>query len=343
MFTPRFLSLAALAALPALAACSSDDVVAPPRPVQGSFTVNTSTGWSYVSLTDSAVVSPANPSADANWDIAFNAMNVMLNGGQAGPGGVSGFCICQNLATSPTNAQILAMTAESEKADFDAIATVPASASFTTETFTPAISGWYTGSGAAATATANRTAIVRLADGSSYAKVRVVSLANASAANAGRVTLEYAVIPNMATAFGAAKQITVDLATGAKRVDLNTDAAVTSGSDWDLQLDGWFIRLNGGASGNGLARAGVMNAPFASLTTIAGMPSSAFTADGYRGVFGTAPVFKYNLAGDHKVSPTFDVFLVKRGSAVYKLQVTGYYGVTGATRQISFRYAKIAG
>ena len=35
--------------------------------------------------------------------------------------------------------------------------------------------------------------------------------------------------------------------------------------------------------------------------------------------------FLYNLAGDNRLSATFNTFLIKVGTSVYKLQFTGYY------------------
>src|SRR5687768_16651990 len=112
-----------------LAACSSDDVVAPPAPVEGTVTLDASRGYAYFSFAEGEQVVPA-PSASAStaWDIAFFATTVTLNGGAAGPGGVTGFCVCQN--ASATDAQVLAMTPASEEADFDAVTSVPAGAAF---------------------------------------------------------------------------------------------------------------------------------------------------------------------------------------------------------------------
>ena len=45
--------------------------------------------------------------------------------------------------------------------------------------------------------------------------------------------------------------------------------------------------------------------------------------------------------GSHVIYPTYQVYLVKRGSTVYKVQFVGYYGPTGASRQVTFRYAKL--
>jgi hypothetical protein len=52
-------------------------------------------------------------------------------------------------------------------------------------------------------------------------------------------------------------------------------------------------------------------------------------------------VFIYNLAGDNRLSPTFNTFLVKVGSSVYKLQVTTYYSSTGDSGYPTIRYEKI--
>lgn len=324
------------------AACS-DAVTAPPEPLEGSFTVDASTRWVYVSLQDSSIVTPTpSPRESASWDIGFFTTSVTLNGGAAGPGAVTGACVCQNAAA--TDAQILAMTAESETADFDAV-TVPASASFVTDQLTPAMAGWYTGSGASATAVASRAFLLRLADGSSFAKGHVVAIQGASATSAGRVTLEYAVQTSATAAFGGTKTITLDGTTAtasAAGADLNADANSVTPTDWDLRVDGWNILVNGGVSGPGAAGIASTTASFDSITT-ASTVSQAYRTDVYAGIFGSNRWYKYNLAGDNRISPTYDVYLLKRGTTVYKLQITNYYSATNQPRHITFRYKRIAG
>lgn len=180
--------LLALLALPLLAsACSTSDVTAPPARAAGTFTVDASTSWAYISLGDSAVVTPTPSAAESlAWDIGFSATNTALNA----TAGVTAACLCQN--ASATNEEVLAMTAASEKADFDAVTSVPAGVAFTADAFT------------------------------------------------------------------------------------------------------------------------------------------------------TSKYYRYNILGDHRISPTFDVYLVKRGTVVYALQVTGYYDSTNKSRQVSFRYKQIA-
>ena len=319
--------------LSALVAC--DSVTDPPPLVEGEFTVDAATSWQYVSLSDSSLVVPGSPREFAGWDIAFFSTNVTLNGGAAGPGGVSAYCVCQNAGA--TSQQILAMTAESELADFDAVTSVPAGATFTTDVLTPAMSGWYSGTGATATANASKVFLVRLSDGTSYAKVHVTGL-TASASSFSSVTLEYAVQTSASAAFGATKTITIN-ANG--NVDLNTDAQSINSPNWDIRLEGTNLLVNSSITGPGLVAVADGTESFAATTTAVTQPQ-AYRTDRFAGVFATAPWYRYNLAGDNRISPTFDVYLIKRGDAVYKLQLVDYYSATGAPRNITFRYQQIA-
>lgn len=332
------LVLATLAATLTFAA-GCDDVTAPTGPIEGTFTVNAVSGWSYVNLSDSAIVTPT-PSASASpaWDMAFFSTNVSLNGGQAGPGGVSGYCVCQN--ASATGTEVLAMTATSEKADFEAVTAVPTNATFTSDVLTPAVKDWFTATGAAATAAPSKTFLVRLADSLSYAKVRVTNIAGATATTPGQVTIEYAVQPSATAALGATKTLVVDVATGAKSVDLNT-GTITTGADWDLRFEAFAIRVNSGISGPGKAAAAVTSTDFAATTT-AKTADQAYQIDRFAGVFAANPYYRYNIAGDNRISPTFDVYLIKRGTSVYKVQILNYYNETGSPRYITFRYKRIA-
>ena len=330
----------AVAALLPLAACVTDDVAGPnDAATAGTFTVDATSQWRYVSFDDSALVSPA-PSAleSTAWDIAFNATNITLNGGAAGPGGIEAACVCQNAAA--TGDEVLAMTPESELADFTAVTTVPAGLTFVSDALTPAINGWFAGTGAAVTPELDKAWLVRTSDSLAYAVVRIAAITNATATSAGRVTLEFKrQAANEATA-GAVQSLEVDLATGPKSVDLNSGAVTTSATDWDLRLDGFTIRVNGGISGAGKGGAAASAASLAATAT-AITQANAYRADVYAGIFGTARYYRYNIAGDNRISPSFDVYLVRRGAVTYKLQVTGYYSATGAPRHVSFRWQRL--
>src|SRR5690606_9583745 len=118
----------------------------PDVPQIATLTVDASQGWAYVAFDgDTAeVVQVSDAAASTAWDMAFQATSVMLNGGAAGPAGVVGYCVCQN--ANATDAEVVAMTPESELADFEAVTAsqIPTDASaWESDALAPAISGWY--------------------------------------------------------------------------------------------------------------------------------------------------------------------------------------------------------
>jgi len=344
-------SAAALAALAlvATAACGHDETTAPEPIEPGDIpvaTVDASQGWVYFSLDAGSTVPVANPGTSSAWDIAFSATSVMLNGGYAGPGGVSGYCLCQNSATSPDDATILAYTAEGELDDLANVtsSSIPSADSFRSEELTPAITGWYTGSGATAQAATDKAWLLRLNDGTSLAKFRVTALTQPSVAIPGKVTIEYAVQPEGSATVGDTRTLDVIVSTeGQTRVDLTSGEIVTgSEADWDIAFEGWLLRLNGGVSGSGSAGATPATEPFDGITDINEITApQAFRADAFAGVFAASPWYRYNLTGAHDITPIFDVYLLRRGNEVYKIQITDYYGPAGETRRITFRYTPV--
>lgn len=310
-------------------------------------TLDASAGWAYADL-DAAVpaVTVASPATDPGWDIAVNATSVMLNGGAAGPGGMAGWCLCQNEAAS--NDQVRAFTAETQLAAFQAATAAAAPAAgdaWTPDALAPAVAGWwsYNATTHAVTADPSKVFYVRTAEGTGFAKLRVLSLADAQRAHAGTVTIEYAVQTSATAPMGATKQAAVDVSDGRVYFDL-LSGAVSTAADWDLALEGYDIRVNGGLSGGGQAGAVAAAEAFDAITSASGPPASAFRGDSYGGVFKARPWYRYNLTGsDHQVWPTFDVYLLRRGGTLFKLQVTSYYGPAGEPRRITLRYAKLAG
>lgn len=57
--------------------------------------------------------------------------------------------------------------------------------------------------------------------------------------------------------------------------------------------------------------------------------------------FTTNPWYKYNLINTNYIHPTFNVYLVKKGTAVYKLQLLNYYNAALESRNITFRYQRL--
>jgi hypothetical protein len=342
--------------LAALSACSDSDPIGPGTdPSVPTLTVNAASGWTYVKLgTTASVVTVSDPTSSAGWDLAFNATSVMLNGGAAGPGGVEGYCLCQN--ASATDAQVKAMKAETQLSAFEGAGTTQLptdSKAWATDALTPAITDWWTYNPAthAVGPTPNRSWVLRTASGTSFAKLRIAAVGVAGR-GFGVITLEYAVQPSKTAKMGEVRTLDADVSSGAPVYVSLTKGAVSTSADWDLMLQqttvgggpSVTIRLNSGISGSGKAGAVLSDRPFEQFTDASEVPDAVFKSDAFGGVFDAHPWYRYNITGtDHQIWPTFDVYFVRRGAEVYKLQLTGYYDRTGKDRNVTFRYAKIAG
>lgn len=334
------------------AACDSSPT--DPGPLEDSvreMTVDASEGWVFVALGDEASeVQVADPTASTEWDVAFFATAVMLNGGGAGPGGVDGTCLCLNADLSSAN--LVALTDDAGLDAFEAVtsADVPTDEeAWEGDVLDPAIHGWYSYDFRTHTVNANpdRVFKVRTAGGTSFAKLHVTAITGATQQQAGTVTLAFATQPAAGQPFGETVTLDVDLSGGAVAVDLDAGAIVDTGAvGWDLQLSGYDIRVNGGVSGNGEAGAVVVEEAFETIEDAGDMTAGHYRGDAYGGVFAASDAgrrwYRYNLEGNHQIWPTYNVYLVRSGDEVYKVQLVGYYDPdTGDSRHITFRYGRL--
>jgi hypothetical protein len=357
--TPLFVQRSALGAFLICiaglsAACSDDSDPSGPNPPNGneitydSITVDASAGWAAIRLGEPAsVVSVADLEASPDWDIALNATSVKINGGDAGPGDISAYCICQN--GSATDTDVGGFTAAGEQADFVGVTASdipPAADAFQGDTVALAIDGWwnYDITTHVVSAAPEKSWLVRTAGGTSYAQFHVTDIANGSMAAAGDVTIEFQVQPGEGQPMGATQTATITVPDDGSTVRFDFETgAVTTGDDWDIGFRDYTIITNGGAHGEGGAGAVPLDDPFGMLTSADGIPSTAFLADGFGGVFTGHKWYRYNIHGDdHQIWPTFDVYLVKRGTAVYKVQFISYYSSTAEARHVTLRYERLA-
>lgn len=169
----------------------------------------------------------------------------------------------------------------------------------------------------------------------------------------GEITLPETSTASQLTVDASATWAYVDLATGATTVQ--TDAATSP--SWDIGFNATSIVLNGGTNGpagilgNCLCQnASATNDQILTMTpanqadAFASVSSTSIptaSANWSNDVFATNKWYKYNLAGDNRISPTFNVYLIRRGATVYKLQLINYYGPAGETRRITFRYDRV--
>ena len=345
----RFVRRFSFIAVAATAAACSDSTTEPlPPPVTSEVTVDASVAPAYVKLGEpSTTVSVTDPSSSSEWDLAFFATGVTVNGGAAGPGGVTAYCLCANANASVSELQ--AMTPANQLAAFDAVtsANIPASSAFIADELNPAISGWFTGTGASAVAVPTKSWIIRKTVNGSVilGKFRVTAITGATATNAGTVTVESAIQPSTGAAFSTTTTRTIVF--GATPVYLNlATGPVAAGGDWDLSFSGYEIRLNGGVSGTGGVSAVIdETTAFSQITSqyAAFAPAVAYRSDSFGGVFVTSPWYRYNITGtDNQIWPNFNFYLIKDGDAVYKVQIISYYGPTGTSRQITLRTSRVS-
>ena len=332
---------AVMLALAFSAACSDSTTEAPPPPPQTSeITVDASTATAYVRLGDPSVVVPAAAPdlASGPYDLAFFGTSVRLGTG------VAAFCLCAN--ANGTVSQLQAMTPANQLAAFDAVgaADIPASSSFAADGIIRAVNGWVAGAGTAATVVPNRSWIIRRTSGASVVlgKFRVTTIAGATTSDAGRVTVEYAVQPSPGAPFGPVSTSTLDVSKAVPEfvsVELNLSSGPVSNGTGELSFQGYEIIVS-----PGVTALLDPSTPFAQITAdyAATAPAVAFRSDTPGGVFTTSPWYRYNITGtDNQIWPNFNVYLIRRNTLFYKVQITGYYGPNGAPRQVTVRSAPI--
>ncbi|MEW5926048.1 MAG: HmuY family protein [Gemmatimonadota bacterium] len=165
---------------------------------------------------------------------------------------------------------------------------------------------------------------------------------------------------------GATLTVDASSATAWALVDLGSPARLVQAADpasspaWDIAFRTTAVTVNGGTSGpadvvaycvcqnesatNEQVKTMTPESELADFQAVTRAQIPAAGAAWSAAALDQKKWYRYNITGsDHQVWPTHDVYLVKRGEEVYKVQLTGYYGADGKPRQITFRYAKLAG
>lgn len=346
---------AMLLALPfSLAACESDST-SPGTPINVAGTAeldaSSTSQFVYFNLGTGRVVTVAAPSTSTQWDLALRRYEVRLNGGPLGPKGVSGYNLANNATATPP--QILAFTPVNQKPAFDAVAVaaIPAASAFVTEGLSPNPLGWLSFGAQGPVANAQAAWKLKRTSGGGFALFRITGLTMAGAtpqtATLATVTVEYRYQP-AAGVLGVKQTATLDIGSGTPAVDFSTGTAGAGvGCGWDLKAASDFsLSANAGCS-VGTAPLDASQSFDAAVRADDALVYGAFLA----GLSGAVPFtsalndprgpFLYNLAGDNRLSPTYNTYLVKVGSTVYKLQLIGYYSATGASAHPTIRYARI--
>jgi HmuY protein len=342
-------SLGAAALLLALSACGESET--PP--------VDPTTGTGLV-LNQVVTSSPLNASSTdtlvyfsfetrtlvpraGQWDIALRRFEVRVNGGVTGTAGVTGYSFGNNKAATPS--QVLAFSNVNTLAAFDSIrdAKIPADSFFKADRLIPNANAFLNlGAGVP---TANTAAFwkVRRANGS-FALMRVTSIVFAGRA---LTSVGFESRTQTGSTLSAPRAFTITTGSTPVSIDLASGTPVTpSGCNWDLVLTPavYEIALNtscGAGTYPGAATPGFAGGAAASDAPEYAPYLSVLTGPIPNSIEDVSGPFRYDLSGDQRLSPTFNTYLIRNGTKVYKMQVVGYYGTSGSGGFPTLRYARI--
>ena len=293
------------------------------------------------SLSKNAVV----PKTDA-WDILVRRYEIRVNSAAtAGSSttGVTAYSLGNNKAS--TDAEVLAFTVGNTLAAFDAVraSSIPVDDAFKTDRLEENKYGYLTLAGAPVVNAASYWK-VKTANGG-YASFRATAIAYNAQGSLTSLSLETRV--QTGATLGAVQTLTVPFTGAAKTISLMTNAVVaTTGCTWDITVDPNTFEMNTNAAcGVGTAPGG-SSPTFAAATTASDAPQYSPYISQLDGPIpnsftDTSAPFRYNLQDTNRLYPTFNIYLVKVGAKVYKLQLINYYNESGASGYPTIRSARI--
>ena len=247
-----------------------------------------------------------------------------------------------------TDPQVLAFTTANTLAAFDQVrdAEIPNDTLFRSDRLAENRQGFLNLGGVPV---ANPAAFwkVRLANGA-FAVVRATAIAFTPQFQVASLTIESRL--QTGAALGAPQTLVISPAGQITSINLATSTVVASplGCNWDVQFNPASNQL--ALSVNALCNVGTYpggaSPTFANVQTATDAPQYAPVLTQLVGpipnsVTDKSAPFRYNLNGNERLHPSFNTYLVKSGSRVYKFQVIDYYGNTGLSGYPTIRYARI--
>ncbi len=319
--------------------------------VEGQFTFDATNPANFTYLTfdgEGGTVTVADPQDSDAWVLAFRRFSVKLNGGVAGSRGVGGFNLANN--ADADSATVVNFTRSDADAAWDAVGADDAlGVNFVQDDLVEDESGpWFRYDPIARTLVANTGAAwkVKEADGGS-AIFRVSDMAIAGEL-LGSIQLEYRRHGAGGT-LGAIQQVDVAFPPGPPApvfIDLETGTTVTPGGcNWDVSVAPFFvIDFNAGCSGGTFPLDATED--FTAITKADDAPKYAGFLSVISGavpssIEGAGGVFWYGIESANRLSPTFNVFLIEVGDAVYKFQVLDYYNASGESGHPTVRFEQL--
>lgn len=353
----RRTAVALCASVVLLAACEDEnnDPVVPTQ--EGTILIDASAAPAYFSFDADTLVAVTNPASSSAWDMSFRRFTVGLNGGVAGAKGVTAYNLENN--ADKTAAELLTYTPDNQLAAFDALdeSDIPADGEFTSDELAETFTAWFIPSQTGLNANPAAAWKFRRPSGAGHAVIRVIEITNESSnpsptnGMAG-IKIEYR-LQSPGGTLGAPAVVDVVLPSNSSAViNLTTGQTFTGvvpqDCSWDLRVTRAYEFTVNTSAGCGVGTFPLRSGEaFATLTTAADASSYApyisvisgpipATFDDPKGPF------LYGLNNDQVIYPTFNIYLVKVGTAVYKVQLIDYYnGSTGASGWPTMRYARI--
>lgn len=356
-------AVATVAATLGLASVGCEDEVAAPDDIapgeswdEGVFSLDASsfTEPIYISLTgDGGVVTPSDPASSTEWHMSVRRFNVRLNGGVAGPGSVAGVGMGNN--ASATAEEVTAFTEADGDSAFLAVSAddIPADSAFAEDDLAPDPGGsWFRFDGRAGTLVANPGAAWKVQESSNrgHAVFRVSSLAMEGQRPVG-LAVEYR-RQDPGGALGEPRTVEASLARGPAYVALADGQALGPGQVQGPGACAWDIAATPALELQVNAECGAGTFPVDPGEDFTALPQ-ADDAPKYGGflaaISGTFPatvtdatgIFWYNIQENNRMWPTYNVFLVRAGQAVYKVQLPSYYDAAGTSGVVTVRYQQL--
>lgn len=330
------------------AACESEVVGPDDEFMKGEIALDATNpaAFAYVTLADGgSAIAVADPLMSTDWHIGFRRFSAKLNGGVAGPGDVAAANLENNATAS--GSEVTAFTMADGDAAWDAVTAADIDGvTFVEDGIIEDLSGpWFVFSPMAGTLAANSGAAWKTRDSAGdFATFRVIDLVMAGNAPESLV-VEFRRQPAGGT-LGDAESVSVDLADGTGHIDLSTGTVVDpSGCNWDISFSPQFTVVFNDSCAAGsfpldaaedfsvITAADDAPAYGGFLSVISGAIPS--TVDDARGTLW------YNIEGNNRLWPTFNVFLVRIGTSVYKVQLVDYYDATGASGHPRVRFEQL--
>ena len=334
-----------------------DDMVAPNDDgyAEGTISVDATshTAPVYVSLATGAVVTPSDPASSTEWQMGFRRFSAHLNGGVSGPGTVAGVGVGNN--ASATAEEVAAFTEAVGDSAFLAVTAddIPGASSFAEDDLAPDPgASWFRFDGRLGTLVANPGAAWKTQESSNrgHAAFRVTSLVMEGQRPVGLV-VEYR-RQDPGGALGEARTVEASLARGPAYFALAQGQALGPGQVQGPGACAWDIAATPALEIQVNADCGAGTFPLdprEDFTALARADDAPKYGGFLAAISGTFPAtvddatgaFWYNIEGNNRMWPTYNVFLVRADEAVYKVQVPSYYDAAGTSAVLTVRYQQL--